>query len=295
MDGMGKSAQSGWLWRSRWAAIGAAITVAIGGGGLFLAHAAPSVASAVITIDPVRVLDTRDPGNLGLPGPFVSPVGQKLQVTGPTVPVGATGVILNVTAVGATANGFVSIRPGDATGAPSTSSLNVTAGTTVPNAVTVALPTAGANAGQIDITWDALGAAGPTTDILIDVVAYLVPSAGGVQGPQGPQGPPGPVNLRWAKVAGGTSGALLNGFGAVSTIKGVSGEYDVIFNGSVVGCGWQATRNDADSGAGPPGEIAVERADSAITNRLRIRTFNSSGVQANLGNDDAFTLTVICP
>ena len=34
------------------------------------------------------------------------------------VPAGATGVLLNVTAVGATAEGFVSIRPGDATGAP---------------------------------------------------------------------------------------------------------------------------------------------------------------------------------
>jgi len=116
-----------------------------------------------------------------LPGPFTSPVGQKLQVTGsiPTatgtkivVPTGATGVLLNVTSVGATANGFISIRPGDATGAPSTSSLNVTAGITVPNSVQVSMPTAGANAGRIDITWDALGAAGPTTDILIDVVGY---------------------------------------------------------------------------------------------------------------------------
>jgi len=88
------------------------------------------------------------------------------------VPTGATGVLLNVTSVSATANGFISIRPGDATGAPSTSSLNVTAGVTVPNSVQVSMPTAGANAGRIDITWDALGTAGPTTDILIDVVGY---------------------------------------------------------------------------------------------------------------------------
>jgi hypothetical protein len=108
-------------------------------------------------------------------------VSQKLQVTGaiPTatgtkvvVPAGATGVLLNVTSVGSTANGFISVRPGDATGAPTTSSLNVNAGVIVPNSVQVAMPTAGTNAGQIDITWDAFGVTGPTTDILIDVVGY---------------------------------------------------------------------------------------------------------------------------
>jgi hypothetical protein len=169
------------LWRSRWAAIGAAVAVSLGGGGLFVANAASGPTSNVVLIDPVRILDTRDPVNVGLPGPFVSPIGQKLQVTGsvPTtagpqvaVPTGATGVLLNVTGVNATANGFISVRPGNATGAPLTSSLNITAGVTVPNAVTVSLPTAGPNAGQIDITWDALGVAGRTTDILVDVVGY---------------------------------------------------------------------------------------------------------------------------
>ena len=170
------------LWRSRWAAIGAAVAVSLGAGGIFVAQAAPGpLESTIVSVTPERILDTRDPVNLGLPGPFISPVGQKLQVTGsiPTatgtkivVPTGATGVLLNVTSVSATANGFISIRPGDATGTPSTSSLNVTAGITVPNSVQVSMPTAGPNAGKIDITWDALGTAGPTTDILIDVVGY---------------------------------------------------------------------------------------------------------------------------
>ncbi len=170
------------LWRSRWAAIGAAIAVSLGAGGMLVAQAAPGPAeSTIVNVTPERILDTRDPVNLGLAGPFVSPVAQKLQVTGsvPTatgtkvvVPTGSTGVLLNVTAVGATANGFISIRPGDATGAPTTSSLNVTAGVTVPNAVQVSMPTSGTNAGKIDITWNALGTLGPTTDILIDVVGY---------------------------------------------------------------------------------------------------------------------------
>jgi hypothetical protein len=169
------------LWRSRWAAIGAAVAVTLGGGGLFVANAASSEPSSVVTIAPIRILDTRT--DVGLPGPFVSAVSQKLQVTGPIptsagtqspVPAGATGVLLNVTVVGPTAAGFLSVRPGDATGQPSTSSLNFRAGDIVPNSVQVGLPTVGTSAGKIDITYDAFGQAGPTTEVLIDVVGYMV-------------------------------------------------------------------------------------------------------------------------
>jgi hypothetical protein len=137
--------------------------------------------STFVPVTPVRIMDTRDPTNVGLAGPFVSAVPQDLQVTGsiPTtsgtqivVPAGSTGVVLNVTAVSPTANGFVSIRPADAPGLPTTSSLNVVSGEILPNAVTVSLPTAGADAGKIEIAFDAYGTAGPTTDILIDVVGY---------------------------------------------------------------------------------------------------------------------------
>jgi len=61
----------------------------------------------MVTIDPVRILDTRDPVNIGLPGPFRSAVSQKLQVTGSAVPAGATGVLLNVTVVGPSAVALV--------------------------------------------------------------------------------------------------------------------------------------------------------------------------------------------
>lgn len=137
--------------------------------------------STVVPVTPTRVLDSRDGADLGLPGPFVSQASQKMQVTGSiatsgglatVVPDGATGILLNVTPVRPTANGFISIQPGDAVGAPSTSNLNFIAGDSNPNAVTVSLPTAGPDAGNIRITYDALGVAGPTTDVLIDVVGY---------------------------------------------------------------------------------------------------------------------------
>ncbi|HYN34723.1 MAG TPA: hypothetical protein VES40_19020, partial [Ilumatobacteraceae bacterium] len=155
--------------------MGAAIAVSLGAGGMLVAQAAPGASeSTIVTVTPERIMDTRDPVNVGLAGPFVSPVSQRLQVTGSVatttgtktvVPAGATGVLLNVTAVAPSAAGFISIRPGDASGAPTTSSLNFTTGGIVPNSVQVALPTAGANAGKIDITYDAFGVAGPTTDI----------------------------------------------------------------------------------------------------------------------------------
>ena len=86
------------------------------------------------------------------------------------VPAGATGVLLNVTAVLPTGAGFISVRPGDATGAPSTSNLNVAPGDIVPNQVTVAIPTSGVNKGEIDITYGS--APNNTVDIVVDVVGY---------------------------------------------------------------------------------------------------------------------------
>ncbi len=289
------------------------MAVALGSGGVFFASAASSEPSAVVTVDPVRILDTRDPVNLGLPGPFVSAVSQKVQVVGATVPVGATGVLLNVTVVSPTAAGFLSVRPGDATGAPTTSSLNFAANATVPNSVQVALPTLGANAGQIDVTYDALGVAGPTADVLIDVVGYFAPGAAGPPGPTGPAGPAGPVgpvgpigpvgpagpvNLRWAKVAAGIPPSLLGGSGVVSVARESEGVYEVTFDSSVFGCGWTATINENDSGQAVPREVTIERKDNAPTT-LTVRTWKTDGTDTPLDPDiagtDGFTVMVICP
>jgi hypothetical protein len=135
--------------------------------------------STFVAVSPTRILDTRE--DIGLPGPFVSADPQDLQVTGTiatksgtgvVVPDGATGVVLNVTVVQPTGDGFVSIRPADAPGVPTTSSLNFAAGDIIPNSVTVQMPTSGGDAGKIEITYDAFGNAGPTTEMLIDVVGY---------------------------------------------------------------------------------------------------------------------------
>ena len=239
------SRASGGMWRSRWAAVGAAVAVTLGGGGMFVTHAASGEPSATVTIDPVRILDTRDPVDLGLAGPFVSAVGLDLTVTGPiptstgtqtVVPTGATGVILNVTAVRPAADGFVSVRPADATGKPTTSSLNFQAGVTTPNAVTVQLPTAGNDAGKIEITYDALGVAGPTTELLVDVAGYLQEGAAGPQGPKGDTGDTGPAGPK-----GDTGNTGATGPQGPAGLAGVTYLSDnvTLLNNTAASSGWR--------------------------------------------------------
>jgi hypothetical protein len=140
-------------------------------------NAASSDPSSFVSITPTRILDSRT--DVGLTGPFESSIAQKLQVTGPVptqppggaapvsmevVPTTATSVVFNVTVVSPQTKGFLSIRPGDATGVPATSNINWAADSgNIANAVTVQLPTSG----MIDIYVN-----GTVGDVLIDVVGY---------------------------------------------------------------------------------------------------------------------------
>jgi len=300
----------GRLWRSRWAAIGAALAVTFGAGGLAAVNAASSVPSSVVTIDPVRILDTRT--DVGLAGPFVSAVSQKLQVTGAAVPVGATGVLLNVTVASPTADGFVSVRPGDATGAPTTSSLNFTTGTPAwANAVQVGLPTSGADAGKIEITYDAYGQAGPTTEVLIDVVGYMVEGDGdarltALERTVGGKADASTTyskaevdallaaklddsNLKWAIVS--KSGALLREKGAVASSRLSLGSFEVVFDSDLSTCSAIASVADMAEGqvSGPGHSVALK--SSSNPNKLFVYQYSADGT---LVADHTFTVFVIC-
>jgi hypothetical protein len=214
-----KNRQHG-LWRSRWAAIGAAVAVTLGAGGLFVAQAATDTSSSFVAVNPTRILDTRS--GIGLTGPFVSGVPRTLRVTGSidtavgtrvVVPAGATGVVMNVTLVRPEAAGFISLRPGNATGQPTTSSLSASSGATIANQVTVGLPVSGTGAGRMQLWWQSVNASARTT-VLVDVVGYFVEGPSGPQGPQGeqgidgdqgPQGPEGPEGPKGDDGADGAS------------------------------------------------------------------------------------------
>lgn len=167
------------VWRSRWAAIGAAVAVSLGAGGLGLVEAAIGTGEkpVTVTIAPQRILDTRT--NLGLTGQFVDETPRDLQVTG-TVPVASGGsttvvpsdavaVLVNVTAVTPTSKGYLSLRPAGATGIPTTSTVNFNAGSIEPNSATVDLGPGGKV--QVFLNTDT---AGGTAHVLLDVVGYTV-------------------------------------------------------------------------------------------------------------------------
>lgn len=179
---MSTSTTSGSRLRTRWSAIGAAIAVTLGAGGIGFAQAAGDSGDqpVTVTVDAERILDTRI--DLGLTGPFVQDTPRDVQVTGAVdvatdtgtdtktvVPDGATAVLVNVTVVFPTDQGFLTLRSADAAGAPSTSTVNFQAGSVEPNAATVDLSADG----KLQV-WVFMPDAAATADVLIDVVGYTV-------------------------------------------------------------------------------------------------------------------------
>ncbi|MDQ6782471.1 MAG: hypothetical protein M3063_03275 [Actinomycetota bacterium] len=120
-------------------------------------------------LPPARVADTRPLSGEPGAGNTIGPTGTlAVQVTGTGgVPGGSTAVVLNVTATNTTATSFFTVYP---TGAarPLASSLNVRAGSTVPNLVEVGL----GPSGQVSIYNNA-----GTADAVVDVEGYVGPGA----------------------------------------------------------------------------------------------------------------------
>jgi hypothetical protein len=98
--------------------------------------------AALVAARPVRVLDTRL-GAGGVNGPLA--INDVVAIRLADLPAAASAAVLNLTAAEPAAAGFVKVWPADAGGAcsavnaPDVSSINVSAGRTAPNLVTVAL------------------------------------------------------------------------------------------------------------------------------------------------------------
>jgi hypothetical protein len=168
--------------RSRWAAIGAAVAVSLGFGGVGLVDAdlGSGDRPVTVTIEPARLLDTRT--GLGLAGPFGHAAPRDVQIRGPVdvatatgvatrtvVPPDALGVLVNVTVVRPSDRGFLSLRPGGAVGAPTTSTVNFEAGAVAPNSAVVDL----GSDGSLQV-WLSLDGEAGTADVLVDVVGYTI-------------------------------------------------------------------------------------------------------------------------
>ena len=156
--------------RTRWSAIGAAIAVTLGGGGLLTASAAGSGSQSAFTaIAPCRIMDTRATSTVG-PRPVALGAGETYSITtfgtngNCTLPNGLTALALNVTVVGPTADSYLTVFPAGGT-VPTASNLNFVANQApVPNAVTVAV----ADDGRISFYNN-----GGSVNVIADVVGYF--------------------------------------------------------------------------------------------------------------------------
>lgn len=170
--------------RARWAAIGAAVAVSLGAGGFGMVKAtSPEGASTYVAITPCRIVDTRN-----IPAFHVGPHstlsansqipidgwGAQGQCTAPALPTNSTGLQLNVTAVGASQETYLTFFPGTGT-PPNSSSLNPTPGQPpTPNAVTTQLDSAGKFSvynlqGSVDVIIDVVGYYGNHTHTSADI------------------------------------------------------------------------------------------------------------------------------
>lgn len=165
------------MWRSRWAAVGAAVAVSLGAGGIGLVNADLGTGDRPVYVslsEPCRVVDTRP---ASLVGPRSTPIGAaatfEIDIAGGSgnctgdlaVPADALAVSLNVTAIDNTTQSHLRVFPGDAD-LPTTSNLNFGIGQTpIANKVDVGLSATG--------TIKIFNRAG-ATNIAVDVFGYYV-------------------------------------------------------------------------------------------------------------------------
>ena len=223
--------------RSRWAAIGAAVAVSAGAGGIgFVQASGAGTSSAVTPIVPCRLVDTRVSTNVG---PRSSPLGASDTMTVSAVgaasacksiPAGATAIQVNLISVGATASAtYLTAYPADVGSKPMVSTLNASNSRNVSsNSAVITL----SDNGQFKL----FNKAG-STNVIIDVFGVMTPSASGAAGPKGDTGAAGLAG------AAGTDG--LDGADGAPGINGVDGAPGL------------------DGATGPAGSDGVDGADGA--------------------------------
>jgi hypothetical protein len=156
--------------RTKWAAVGAAVAVSLGAGGIGITHATTSSGEmpVFLPIEPCRLADLRPaPDQVG---PRSAPLGPDETYTlsgwgavgDCNLPNNTTALSLNVTALGATQPTYLTIYPGGGT-PPLASSLNPTPGQPpIPNAVNVDLDGSGEFSifnkfGNVNVVVDVVG------------------------------------------------------------------------------------------------------------------------------------------
>jgi hypothetical protein len=283
--------------RVRWSAIGAAVAVTLGAGGLMTASATISSGEKPVTISitPCRIMDTR-PGADAV-GPRGGAIGAGETVTfsvrgavgNCNLPADAIGVVMNLAAIGGTANSFLTVFPGGTT-RPLAANLNWNAGDPPKsNAATVRTSDTGA------ISFFNLAG---TVHVAADVVAYLVDHTHDDRYYTESE-----IDGRFLRASATETGVMLSG-GASSgvTVRKVdgppAGNYVVDFNRNILNCSWVASITNYLAGTltrGGPGLIDVAGIPSATFDELSVRTWTVNNVNFDTDPTDLpFTVLVMC-
>ncbi len=276
----------GGLLRTRWAAVGAAVAVSLGGGGIGLVHATIDSGErpVLVQIDPCRIADTRPGSQVG---PRSTPIGADEThtidahgVNGDcTIPVAASGLSLNVTAVGATEPTNIRVFP--AGGAvPTAANLNPAPNTPpAPNAVTTGLN----DLGQFSV-FNRFG----SVDVVIDVNGYYEDHNHDDRYVQLDQ-------VLWAVVdADGTLERSSDGVAGATLLGGVvpAGDYVVTFDRDISNCAYQATVGRPGVNVGPlPGFAQVANWTGDADNGVIVFTKDQDGAGVE---NRGFHLLVTC-
>lgn len=174
-------------------------------------------------VDPVRVLDTRS-GLGARAGRLPAGGSVDLQLAGVHVPDDATAVVLNVTATGASSGTDLRVYPAAGTGVPLVSNLNLAAGATVANLVTVKVGPGGSvrlrnAAGLVHVIADLAGYYSPSAPgrFVPTTPARLLDTRNGTGAGAAPSGAGGLVDL----AVGGARGLPADATAAVLNVTGV--------------------------------------------------------------------------
>jgi hypothetical protein len=252
------------MMRSRWAAVGAAVAVTLGAGGIWAAHAvtASGTPAGFEPLTPARILDTRH--GIGAP---LAPIGPNkeivLQVTGVGgVPADATAVVLNMTSADGTSGSFVTVYP-DGETRPDSSALNVQPGIATPNMITAKL---GAG-GKLRI----FNFAG-SVNVIADVAGYFHPVAA-------------PTQTTYGQFD--NQGTLQGGNIGINMPRQNVGFYKSTSGGNFPNCTYTVSVNTDN--AGTARYAIVDR--GAFPTWIYVYTYNAAGTLV----DSAFTLAEYCP
>ena len=256
------------------------VTLPLGPAGTLVAtyHAAPGATVQLIfdgtgtydegsgdgfhPISPVRVLDSRT--SVGAPV-FHANVGQSFVVAGTaTIPAEATAISANLTVVGQTSPGYVSVTR-DATNNPATSTLNVGLADIRSNGLTVAI---GVN-GTVSAVFKAPSG---TANLILDVTGYYSGAPDGLV--FHPLNPGRYVDTRQPLGPGGYINGLTGPLGSVPRSVQVNGHYGVSIDAQAV------TGNLTIVGQTAAGFVTVSNSSGALPSTSTIN-FPLGDIRAN--------------